>query len=58
MPATHPIIKGKERGSERPCVGDCSLLMYAAAGRPTIVGEWSLATNMDAPIDLARPEVP
>jgi hypothetical protein len=57
MPATHPLIEGTERGTERPCVGDCSLLMYAAAGRPTIVGEWSLATNMDAPIDVSRPEV-
>ena len=33
MPASHPVIKGKERGSEEACVGDCSLLVYAAAGR-------------------------
>ena len=57
MPASHPTINGKQRGSQEPCVGDCSLLMYAAAGRPTIVGEWSLATNMDARIDISRPEV-
>jgi hypothetical protein len=54
-PATHAAATECVDSEGLP-VGDCSVLVYELAKQPAIVGEWSLATNHDALLDLSSPD--